>query len=87
MPQLFALSLDEALEEISAMLRDDELVFAYFDDVYLLIDRERARELFDAATACIESHTAIRTHLAKLRVWGAGSADPPPGIAELGAEV
>ena len=69
------------------MLLDDELVFAYLGDVYLLVERERARGLFDAATACIESHTAIRTHLAKLRVWGAGSADPPPGIAELGAEV
>ena len=49
MPELFALGLDDALKEISGTLQEGELVFAYLDDVYLLVDRDRARGAFDEA--------------------------------------
>ena len=87
MPELFALGLDHALKEIQTMLLPEELCFAFLDDVYLIVRRDRARELFDRSTQCIEARTGIRTHLGKLRVWGSGDPEPPPGIAELGEEV
>ena len=87
MPELFALGLDHALKEIQTMLLPEELCFAFLDDVYLIVRRDRARELFDRSTQCIEARTGIRTHLGKLRVWGSGDPEPPPGIAELGAEI
>ena len=43
MPILFSLGMDRALKMGTAHLESGELAFAYLDDVYLLVRRNRAR--------------------------------------------
>ena len=87
MPALFSLGLNLALRDARASLQEGETAFAFLDDVYLLVKRANARARFDRYSQAIFDFTRVRTNLGKIRCWGCGSATPPPGIAELGAEV
>ena len=87
MPALFSLGLSLALREARADLQEGETAFAFLDDVYLLVKRENARAMFDRFSSAIFETTRVHTNLGKIRCWGAGVAEPPPGIAELGTDV
>ena len=47
MPLLFSLAIHNALVEVQANLRDDEHLFAFLDDVYVLTSPERVRDVFN----------------------------------------
>ena len=87
MPALFSLGLNLALRDARAALSPDETAFAFWDDVYLLVKRCNARAMFDRYTEAIFNFTRVRTNLGKIRCWGLGDANAPPGISELGPEV
>ena len=84
---LFSLGLNLALRDARAALSPDETAFAFLDDVYLLVKRCNARAMFDRYTEAIFDFTRVRTNLGKIRCWGLGDANAPPGISELGSEV
>ena len=87
MPALFSLALDRALREGRQILQDDELAFAFLDDVYLLVHRDRAKLVFDHFARLIEDLAGVRPHLGKTRCWGEGATDPPPGFEDMDAAV
>ena len=47
MPALFSLRLKQALNRVQQQLRDNEFLFAYLDDVYVMCDPSKARVVFD----------------------------------------
>ena len=87
MPLLFALGLDAAIKEASQELQEDELVFAFLDDVYLLVHRDRAYRMYLRFTEMIATQAGVQSHLGKTRCWGHGFPESPPGIEELGPDV
>eukprot|EP00969_Alexandrium_andersonii_P108035 4766650-Alexandrium_andersonii.AAC.1 len=49
-----------ALVEASASLREDELLFAFLDDVYVLCEPNRIVEIFAALTGALERHAGVQ---------------------------
>ena len=86
MPILFSLGFDRALRLSSAHLEPGELAFAYLDDVYLLVRRDRAKTMFDRFSSLIERHAGVQVHMGKTRAWSSRTACPI-GIGELGQQV
>eukprot|EP00973_Karenia_brevis_P007023 953139-Karenia_brevis.AAC.1 len=87
MPALFSLGLDLALKEACEGLQSDELAFAFLDDIYLLVHRNRAYEMYSHFTRIIAEKTGVQAHLGKTRCWGHGDPACPSGLAVLGEEV
>ena len=77
MPALFSLGLHVTLSEVSASLRDDEKVFAYLDDIYIVAKPSRTRELYDTIRHSLEVRIGISTNEAKTRCWNAQGVMPP----------
>ena len=46
-PLLFSLAIHNALVEVQAIWQDDEHLFAFLDDVYVLTSPERVRDVFN----------------------------------------
>ena len=87
MPALFALAQHDALEAARRRLHDDDFLFAFLDDLYIVTTRDRAREAFDIVTGEVERRAGVRTNQGKLRLWSKAGGPRPPGFAEFGGEV
>ena len=83
MPGLFSLGQYPALLEIQAQLRDDERLFAYLDDLYILCSPERARDIYDLLQAALWTHARIQLNYGKTRMWNAAGS-VPVNCADLG---
>ena len=70
MPLLFALGLHRALSAVQARLSDNEKVFAYLDDIYVICAPERVLEVHRILEAEILTHTQVRL------VWNRGGVTP-----------
>ena len=68
MPLLFALGFHRALSAVQARLSDNEKVFAYLDDIYVICAPERVLEVHRILEAEIFTHTQIRLHHGKTQV-------------------
>ena len=86
-PALFYLGIDQALKEGARALHEGELAFAFLDDVYLLVRRDRTKEVFDIFSSLVERRAGVKPHLGKTRCWGTGSREPPPGLGDLWQDV
>ena len=86
MPALYALGQHKALCEIQAVLQENEHIFAYLDDVYVICDPERAAQVFEIIAAALELHAGIRVNLGKTKMWNA-AGDKPEGIDKIGPDV
>ena len=84
MPALYALGQHPALVELQRHLRPGELVFAYLDDIYVIVPSARARVVFDLLSQHLFRHARIEVHPGKTRAWNAAGLEPP-GIRELGS--
>ena len=76
MPLLFALGFDRALSAVQARLSDDEKVFVYLDDIYVICAPERLLGVHRILEAEIFTHTQIRLHQGKKQVWNRGGVTP-----------
>ena len=73
-----------ALCQASSALHGSERLLAFFDDLYVLT----AREARDAVVqAVLQEGCGIASTEGKTRVYSHAGGEPPPGIAELGADV
>ena len=77
MPALYFLGQHAALEAVQAQLREGEHLFAFLDDVYVLCQPERAREVFDLLESKLLEHTGIHLHLGKTKVYNKAGVEPP----------
>ena len=82
MPMLFALVQHVALEAAQGRLQQNERIFAYLDDVYVVSTPDRVFEVHQVLEDTLASHCNIHVHQGKTQVWNrAGIA--PEGIDVL----
>ena len=86
-PALFALGQHAALCQASSALHASERLLAFFDDLYVLTTRDCAREARDTVVQAVQEGCGIASNDGKTRVYCHAGGAPPPGIAELGADV
>ena len=76
----------DSLEAARDRLHDDDFLFAFLDDLYVVTTRERARGAYDAVTEEVARGAGVRTNLGKLRIWSKAGGECPPGFEEFGAD-
>ena len=86
MPLLFSIGIQGALEEVANVMRPDEQVCAFLDDVYIVCQPERVRVLHDWLAESLIRVAGIHLHEGKTRVWNA-SGTMPDNVEELGPDV
>ena len=84
MPALYALAQHDSLVQAASQLHPGESILAFLVDIYVIADRERAREVFNIVSHAIESGAGIRTHLGKLKGWSRSFSSRPPGFDDFG---
>ena len=77
MPALYALGQHPALVELQRHLRPGELVFAYLDDIYVIVPSARARVVFDSTCSGMRASKSTRAKR------GLGT---PPGSSRQASE-
>ena len=74
------------LEEVATALLPGEQLCAFLDDVYLLCEPSRVKELYVLLADALIRVAGIHLHQGKTRAWNGGGI-PPENIADLGPEV
>ena len=63
MPAIFALALHNSIHSADMQLAGGEHIMYLFDDLYVVITRNRALEAFETVAHEVQSGTGIRTHM------------------------
>ena len=87
MPGCFSLGLHPALEEIQTRPHSGDIVFAFFDDIFIITVPERTRACYDIVEEVFPRRTGSALNREKTRAWCRGVIQAPAGVAELGPEV
>ena len=82
MPLLFSLGIHDAFAEVSAQLQPNEHVFAYLDDVYVVVKPERIRAVYDLLASTLQEKAGIRLHTGKTRTWNRARRACPRSSAD-----
>ena len=77
MPALFSLGQQPALRAVQAQLLPGETLYAYLDDIYVVVQPHRVRPVYDLLAHHLETHARIRLNQGKTRVWNRGGLQPP----------
>ena len=83
MPVLYALGQADALEHAAEQLHEDDTIFAFLDDVYVVTSRTRAAVAFRTIADCIERYAGVRSNLGKLEAWSPSGGAAPPGLEAI----
>ena len=75
-----------APQAIQSQLKPNELLLAYLDDLYAVVQPDRVRAVYDLMAHEFFQHAHIQLNSGKTRVWNASGATPP-GLEPLGPEV
>ena len=86
MPLLFSLAIHNALEEVRGQMQEEELLFAFLDDIYIVSSPVRTRAIYDLLQDHLHRMAGIQLHEGKTRVWNRAGVCPP-NVADLGDEV
>ena len=76
MPLLFSLGQHAALQAIDSDLNDNEFLFAFLDDVYIVTTADRVGEVYKSLNKHLWDFSRIRINGGKTQVWNA-IADRP----------
>ena len=76
MPLLFSLGQHAALEAVQRHLRQNEKMFAYLDDIYILTTPDRVGEVYYLLQDALFLHAHIRLHSGKTQVWNKSGTRP-----------
>lgn len=85
MPALFSLGQEPALQAVQAQLQPGEVIYAFLDDIYAVVQPERVRAVHDLLARHLEAHARIRLNQGKARIWNRGG-HAPPNIHTLGPD-
>ena len=85
MPALFSLGQEPALQAVQAQLQPGEVIYAFLDDIYAVVQPERVRAVYDLLARHLEAHARIRLNQGKTRIWNRGG-HAPPNIHTLGPD-
>ena len=62
------------------------MIYAYLDDIYVICNPERARDIFEMTRIALREDVGINVHLGKCKCWNR-AGEEPPHMAELGTDV
>ena len=68
MPLLFSLGQHRALVAVQSKLKEDEKLFTFLDDVYVICRPARVQEVFQLLETELYSHACISIHLGKTKL-------------------
>ena len=85
MPALFSLGQEPALQAVQAQLQPGEVIYAFLNDIYAVVQPERVRAVYDLLARHLEAHARIRLNQGKTRIWNRGG-HAPPNIHTLGPD-
>ena len=86
MPALFSLGQRTALQTVHSNLEPGETLFAFLDDVYVVLLPHRVRPVYDLLQHHLFNQAHIQLNAGKTRVWNQ-AGQPPPNIQALGPDV
>ena len=69
MPMLFNLGQHRALVAIAEQLQENEKLFAFLDDIYVVCDPDRVGNVHQLLQRELWVHARISLHLGKTQVW------------------
>ena len=69
MPLLFCLGVHDALDAVHSQLGEDEHLFAFLDDTYVVTFPQKARTRFDNLSENLGSKAGTQLHLGNLNAW------------------
>ena len=85
MPALYSLGQHSALQHTQQQLQAGERLYAYLDDVYLVVPPHRVETAYRILAHELQQHAHIQLNPAKTRVWN-NSGHRPPNAEHLGPE-
>ena len=86
MPLLFNVAIHNALLEVKASMRPGELLFAFLDDVYVVVaSTQRIREVYNLLSEKL-AVVRIQLHAGKTRMWNTAGTRPTD-LEDLGPDV
>ena len=80
------LAIHNALAEVKAQLNENEYLFAFLDDIYVLAKPGRVRDIYNLLDERLFTRAGIQLHKGKTRTWNRAGV-PPPRMEELGPDV
>ena len=83
MPALCSLGQHSALQHTQQQLQAGERLYAYLDDVYLIVPPHRVETAYHILAHELQQHAHIQLNPAKTRVWN-NSGHRPPNVEHLG---
>ena len=86
MPLLFCLAIHNALLEVQESLLPGEHLFAFLDDIYVLCQPQRTREVYNILAERLFARAGIQLHAGKTRTWNKAGICPPR-MEDLGPDV
>ena len=85
MPVLYALGQYAALTQVDASLHEEEMLFTFLDDIYILCDPSRVGEIFLQVKQSLVKFAGVQVNLGKTKVWNR-AAIRPEDLDTVGAE-
>ena len=82
MPMLFSLGQHRALVASAEQLQENEKLFAFLDDIYVVCDPDRVENVHQLLQRELWVHARISLHLGKTQVWNR-SGECPPACEEM----
>ena len=86
MPALYALAQHDSLVAARERLHDDDMLFAFLGDLYLVSTRDLVLQAFHAVTEEVAAGAGVQTHFGKLRVWSKAGGQAPAGMEDIAPE-
>ena len=83
MPALCSLGQHSAVQHTQQQLQAGERLYAYLDDVYLIVPPHRVETAYHILAHELQQHAHIQLNPAKTRVWN-NSGHRPPNVEHLG---
>ena len=85
MPALYCLGQHAALAAIQQQLNPNEALYAFLDDVYLVVPSQRVGDVLRIVQHQLSTHAHVHLHHGKTRVWNAAGR-APPSLQECGPD-
>ena len=76
MPLLFSLGQHAALHAVQGRLEAGERLFAFLDDIWVVIAPDRVGPVYTAIREALWEHSRIQVHVGKTKVWNSGGMRP-----------
>ena len=76
MSLLYVLGQHDALEAVDTLLKPDEDIYGFLDDIYVICHPDRVVDIFGILQKELRRHAGIEINRGKTKVWNRGGIRP-----------